>query len=144
MTEADLLRKLAAIEALLRGATSEGEEAAASAARERLAARLGQLAPREQDFHFTIPDLWGRKLFTALATKLGVEPFRYKGQRRTTLVLRTTEETKTLLWTQFLTAHETLSQYLDEVTGRVIREALGQASDDVAERPAQKSLPMAG
>jgi hypothetical protein len=144
VTEADLLRKLAAIEALLEGATSDGEQAAARAARERLATRLGQLPAREEDFHFTIPDIWGRKLFTALAKKLGLEPFRYRGQRQTTLVLRTMQDKKELLWKQFLAAHETLSQYLDEVTERVIREALGQATDDIAVRPAQKSLPIGG
>lgn len=142
MTEADLLRKLAAIEELLQRATSEGEEAAARAARERIASRLEQLPPSEEDFHFTIPDIWGRKLFTALGRKLGLETFRYRGQRRTTLVVRTTEEKKTLLWKQFVSAHETLAQYLDEVTERVIREALGQSTDDVTERPTQKSLPI--
>lgn len=144
MTEADLLRKLAAIEALLKGATTPGEESAARAAQERIASRLGELPARDEDFHFTIPDVWGRKLFTALATKLGLRPFRYRGQRRTTLVVRTKEDKKALLWKQFLSAHETLAQYLDQVTERVIREALGQATEDVEERAEQKSLPLDG
>ncbi len=144
MTEADLLRKLAAIEALVNGATSTGEQNAARAAKDRIEARLGQLPPRCQDFHFTIPDLWGRKLFGALARKLGLEPFRYKGQRRTSLVIHTTAEKKALLWEQFLSAHETLNQYLEEVTDRVIRGALGEATDDVAVRAEQKALPFSG
>jgi hypothetical protein len=56
--------------------------------------------------------------------------------------LKTTKDKKELVWKQFLAAHETLSQYLDEVTEKVIREALGQATDEVAERVEQKALPL--
>jgi hypothetical protein len=139
MTEDDLRRKLAAIEALLRGATSLGELDAARAAKDRIESRLGELP---QDWYFTIHDSSSRKLFTALAGKLGVQTFRYRGQRRTSLVVNTTESRKEVLWRQFLDASEQLRKYLDEVTDRVISEVLGQSTDDVAERAEQKALPL--
>jgi hypothetical protein len=142
MTEADLLRKLSAIEALLQGAATPGENAAAEAAKHRLEARLAQLPPACQDFHFTIHDSSGRKLFGALAKKLGLEAFRYKGQRRTSLVVHCTAAKKDLLWDQFLQAHQILAQYLEEVTNRVIAQTLGQPDAEVAERAEQKVLPL--
>ena len=142
MTEADLLRKLVAIDALLTGATSDGEAAAARAARERIAARLNQLPPREQEYCFSIHSAWGRKLFTALAKKLGIEPFRYRGQRRTTRVIRATDAQMNLLWKQFVDAEQILNRYLDEVTDRVITQSLGTATDDVVEKPEQQALPL--
>lgn len=142
MTEAELLRKLAAIEALVRGATSAGEQEAAKAAKGRIEARLGELPPRCQDWYFTIPDVWDRKLFTALAKKQGHEVFRYRGQRRTSLVIHSTEMEKEQLWQQFRQADQVLRQYLDEVTDRVIREALGQSTDEVAIRAEQLALPV--
>lgn len=144
MNEADLLRKLSAIEQLIRGATTGAEHLAALEAKKRMKARLEQLPKPDQDWHFSIPDLWARKLFTALAKKLGLEPFRYRGQRRTTLVVHSSAEKKDLLWTQFLRADETLRSYLDEVTDRVISQALGGATDEVPERVEQKALPFSG
>ena len=140
MTEADLLRKLAAIEALLGGATSHGEVDAARAAKERIEARLGALPPRCQDWHFTLNEAWSRKLFTAMAKKFGLETFRYKGQRRTSLVIHATLEKKHELWRQFLSAHQAMATHIDELAERLIRQALGEATDDVAERVEQKVL----
>jgi len=42
-----------------------------------------------------------------------------------------------LIWKEFLEANDTLTEYLAEVTNRVIRESLGEMKDDEArERPA--------
>lgn len=111
MTEADLLRKLAAIEALLTGATTDGERDAAQAAKERVEAKL-QTAPAAcQDFHFTLTEAWGRKLFSAMAKKYGLEPFRYRGQRRTTLVIHTTPVKQHEFWRQYLAAHQLMCEW---------------------------------
>lgn len=141
MTESDLLRKLAAIEALLGGATSSGERDAARAARERIEAKLGALPANCQDWYFTLNEAWSRKLFGAMAKKYGLETFRYKGQRRTSLVIHTTPDKKNELWKQFLAAHLAMTTHIDELAERLIRQALGEVTDDVAERVEQKVLP---
>lgn len=141
MTEADLLRKLAAIEALLGAATSSGERDAARAAKERVEAKLGAQPASTEDWHFTLHEIWSRKLFSAMARKSGLETFRYRGQRRTTLVLHTTHARKEQLWQQFVSAHQAMASHIDELTDRLIRQALGEATDDVAERTELKALP---
>ena len=135
MTEADLKRKLAAIEALLHGATTDGERAAAANVLEALKQKGHDEKP--EDFQFTIPDVWARKLFIAMAKKSGLEPFRMRGQRRTTVMVNGKRSfVMERLWKEFGQAHDVLGEYLSEVTDRVIRETLGDAQDDVRERPA--------
>lgn len=42
-----------------------------------------------------------------------------------------------LIWKEFIEANKTLTEYLAEVTDRVIRESLGEVKEDEArERPA--------
>ena len=43
---------------------------------------------RPAEVQFTLPDRWQRRLFTALARRYGIEPYRYKRQRYTTVMLR--------------------------------------------------------
>ena len=64
MTEAELLEKLARIEALFAGTTFEGERNAAANARDKLRARIAELIasdpPREHQF--SLRDIWSVKL----------------------------------------------------------------------------------
>jgi hypothetical protein len=140
VTEADLLRKLSAIEALIAGATTPGEREAAESAKNRISSRIKEAHPASQDFHFSIPDVWARKLFIALASRAGLSPFRYRGQRRTTLVLHCRPSQQLLIWSQFREAERQLRQYLDEVTTRVIQQAVGATTDDVKEHAAAGAL----
>lgn len=135
MTEAELKRKLAAIEALLHGATTDGERAAAQHVLEALKGK----APKEQpeELQFSIHDFWSRKLLIAMLRKAGLEPYRLRGQRRTTVMVRGRRSfVVDVVFKQFLEADRTLSDYLAEVTDRVIRETLGVAEDEAKERPA--------
>ncbi len=135
MTEAELKRKLAAIEALLHGATTDGERAAAKNVLEALK-KKGH-AEKEEELQFTIPDVWARKLFIAMVKKAGFEPYRLRGQRRTTvMVFGKKSFVIDTLWKQFVEAQRVLAEYLQEVTDRVIRETLGEATDEAKERPA--------
>lgn len=135
MTEAELKRKLAAIEAMVLGAMTEGERAAAKHVLEN----FKQKTPDEtcQDLGFTVHDVWARKLFMAMLRKAGLEPFRMRGQRRTTIMVHGRKSLVELIWKEFLEANKTLAEYLSEVTDRVIRESLGEVQEDEArERPA--------
>ncbi len=140
MTEAELKRKLASIEALLQGATTDGERTAAQTVFDRL--KQKGATEQTEDFQFSVPDVWGRRLFIAMFRKAGLQPFRRHGQRATTLMVHGTRSfVIDGVFQQFVEAQGTLAQYLNEVTERVIRETLGEADDEARERPA---LPKGG
>jgi hypothetical protein len=141
--EGTLLEKLRKIEALHAGTSVDGEREAARRAAERIRARLADLRGREDDYelHYRMTDPWKRKLFVALCRRYGLVPFRDAGRRATTVQVRApkTFQERTL-WPEFLALAEELHAHLDELTARVIREAI---NDDVSEatEAAPKALP---
>lgn len=82
-------------------------------------------------------DVWARKLFIAMLRKAGLEPFRMRGQRLTTVMVHGRKSfVVDVVWKGFVEAQQTLIEYLPEVTDRVIRETLGAAESEAKERPA--------
>jgi hypothetical protein len=142
MTEAELLEKLSRIEALFAGTTFEGERNAAANARDKLRARIAELVatdpPREHQF--SLPDIWSVKLMVALLRRYDIEPYRRRGQRKTTLMARMPkrflEET---LWPEFVQLSDELQRYLAEITDRVIAKAVHADATEPKEAP--KPLP---
>ncbi len=126
--ERQLIEKLQRIEALFARAATDGERAAAASAADRLRKRLADLAELDPpiEYRFSVSDGWSRKLMLALLRRYGVEPYRYRSQRRTTVMARVSrrfvEET---LWPEFQEFNRTLQSYLSEMTDRVIAEAIG-------------------
>ena len=133
MDEQNLIEKLRRIEALYAGATTPGERVAAANARDRIRERLRTLKTRavNVEYRFTLSDVWSRKLFLGLLRRYDLEPYRYRGQRYTTVMVRVpksfVEET---LWPEFGELNRTLHAYLDEVTERVIREEIFRDSSE--------------
>ena len=78
MDEAALISKLAKIEALFAGATTEGERAAAASARDRIVARLREVEKADPpiEFKFTLADAWSHRLLLALLRRYGLKPYR--------------------------------------------------------------------
>jgi hypothetical protein len=142
MDEARLLEKLRAIEALFAGATTPGERVAAEDARKRIQLRLKEFEAADPpvEYKFRVGDDWSMKLFMALCRRYDITPYRYPGQRRTTLMARVSrrfvEET---LWPEFEQLSEVLRRHLDEVTGRIIAEAIHEDTSDARDQaePAQ-------
>ncbi len=132
MHEQDLLDKLRKIERLYAGAATPGEKEAAADAIARIKRRIGEAARVERpiEYKFTLTDGWSKKLFTALLRRYELRPYRYRRQRRNTVMVRVprsfVEET---LWPEFLELSKVLQTYLDEVTERVISSAIHQAKD---------------
>jgi hypothetical protein len=143
--EGTLLEKLRKIEALHAGTSVDGEREAARRAAERIRARLAELRGRDEDIEllYSLPDPWKRRLFVALCRRYGLTPFREPGRRATTVQVRAPEvfHRKTL-WPEYLALAEELDAHLEELTTRVIREAI---DDDVSEPTASvpKALPAA-
>jgi hypothetical protein len=147
--EQRLFEKLRRIEALFAGATTEGERLAADAARERIRERLQALSGAEQavEHRFSLRDTWSRRIFVALLRRYGIEPYRYPGQRYTTVMARVAarfvDET---LWPEFQEIHAVLASYLDEVTNRVLTQMIhGDTSEAaVVSQPLQLGAAPAG
>ena len=125
MTEQQLREQLRKISALYEGATTPGERSAAAAAIERVKKAIAAIAYTEpaSEFQFTLPDLWQRRLFSALCRRYGLEPFRYKRQRYTTVVVRAPKTfVNRTLWPEYLQLKDALDRYLNQATDRIIRE----------------------
>ena len=87
-TEQQLRERLRKISALFEGAATAGEREAAAAAIERVKQSLAALPEPPVEFRMTLPDRWQRRLFAALCRRYGLNPYRYKGQRYTTVVVK--------------------------------------------------------
>ncbi len=125
--EEKLIERLRSIERLFDGATTPGERTAAASAMERVRQRLAEMKDTDPatEYKFTLGDGWSRRLFVALLRRYGLKPYRYSGQRRTTVMARVprrfVDET---LWPEFEKLSATLRAFLDDITERVIRESV--------------------
>lgn len=140
MTEEQrLIEKLRRIEALFQRAASDGERAAAGEAAGRVRDRLKETRSEELfEFKFSLPDAWAKALFIALLRRSGIDPYRYSGQRRTTVMARAPKDLiHQEIWPEFEELHRTLHAYLSDVTRRVITTAIhGDFSEpDVRKKP---------
>jgi hypothetical protein len=136
-TEQQLREKLRKITALFEGAATSGERQAAAAAMERLRHSLNAAVKTQPlpETKFSMADQWQRRLFTALCRRYGLEPYRYRGQRYTTVMVRAPRPfVDDTLWPEYLELQAALHAYLNEATERIIREEVYRDTDEAAER----------
>lgn len=141
--ERALQEKLKLIEALHAGATTDGEREAAANARERIKARLAnfQSVDPSLEYSFKTSDLWNKKLLIALLRRYGITPYRYRGQRYTTVMARVPMKfVNETLWPEYLALSKTLSEYLKDITDRVIAEGIESDASEPEERNAPQAL----
>ncbi len=146
MDEASLLEKLRRIEALFAGATTQGEKLAASEARRRIQLRLELLEKEDPpvEYRFRIEDPWSRKLFTSLCRRYEVRTYRYRGQKHASVMAKVSRRfVNETLWPEFEQLGSVLRTYLNEVTERVIAEAIHQDTSDATVVEAPPQLPEA-
>lgn len=137
LDEQKLIEKLQRIEALFAGAATPGERDAAAHARERIRARLSaqQNADPPIEYSFNLRDRWSHKLMIALMRRYQIRPYRYPGQRHTTVMARLPKSfVDETLWPEFEELNRTLASFLSEVTDRVIAHGIesNMAEVDVA------------
>jgi hypothetical protein len=142
--EGSLVEKLRKLEALHAGTSVDGEREAAKRAAERIRARLAELRGREPEvvLRYSLPDPWKRKLFVALCRRYGLQPYREPGRRYSTVLLRAphTFHERTL-WPEFIALSDELGRHLDELTERVIREAIHADVTEATEDASPRALP---
>ena len=142
--EQRLIEKLRRIEALFSRASSDGERAAAEQAASRVHRKLDEARADELlEFKFTLPDAWAKALFIALLRRNGIDPYRYSGQRRNTVMARASKQlVNEEIWPELQELHETLHSYLSEVTQRVIATAIhGDVSEPEVRTKPKELLP---
>jgi hypothetical protein len=136
-TEQQLREKLRKITALFEGAVTAGERQAAAAAIERIRHAL-EAAVKTQplpETKFSFADQWQRRLFSALCRRYGLEPYRYKGQRYTTVIVRAPRAfVDKTLWPEYLELQAALHAYLNDATERIIREEVDGDVGEAKER----------
>lgn len=87
------------------------------------------------EYRFSLSDPWSRRLLIALLRRYGIEPYRYHGQRRTTVMAKVSQKfVEETLWPEFEAFQATLSDYFDEFTSRVIMEVLEEDPRDAEQR----------
>jgi hypothetical protein len=136
-TEQKLREKLRKISALFEGAKTIGERHAAAAAILRVKQAIAALAQTEQpvEMRFTLPDHWQRRLFMALCRRYGLDPYRYRGQRHTTVMVRAPRSfIERTLWPEYWELKVALDEYLNEATERIIREEVYRDAGEAPER----------
>lgn len=132
--EERLIAKLRKIEALFARPSTPGERLAAENARGRIRQRLRQLEKSERpvEFRFSFPDAWSQSLFIAVLRRYGLTPYRYGGQRRTTVMTKaTTTFVNETLWPEFQELNATLRTHLESVTKRVIANAIHEDDSEI-------------
>lgn len=143
--EQRLIEKLQRIEALFSGAATPGERDAAGYARERIRARLREQKQTDPilEYSFKLRDRWSHKLFVALLRRYQIRPYRYRGQRYTTVMARVPKRfVDETLWPEFEELNRTLAEFLAQVTARVIAEGIESNASEVEIDP--HPLPPAG
>ena len=143
LDEKALLDKLRRIEALHSGATTPGERDAAANAIRHIQQRLA-LAEKEAppvEYKFTLADQWSRKLFMALARRYGLKPFRYRGQRYTTIMLRVPKRfVDETLWPEYLELSKALQETLERATDQVLKVVFEQDTTEAEVREEPRAI----
>jgi hypothetical protein len=143
--EGTLIEKLRKLEALHAGTKVDGEREAAGRAAERIRERLAEIRNQEKDnvWQYRVEDRWHQKLFVALCRRYGLKPYRERGQRYTTIMVRMPVGfRKGIFDPHFSALSKEITTELDALTDRVIREAIDEDVSD-AQEEAPKALPPA-
>ena len=114
-----------------------GERQAAAAAMARIRQALESAVKTQPvpETRFSLPDQWSRRLFLALCRRYGLKPYRYKGQRHTSVVVRAPREfIDFTLWPEYLELSQALNSYLNEATERIIREEVYGDTEEAGEQ----------
>ena len=137
MNEKELIQRLRRVENLFAGAATSGERDAAASASDRIRRRLDALEHSDPavEYKFRLNDLWSRRLLLALLRRYGIRPYRYSGQRHTTVMAKVSRSfVQETLWPEFEELDKVLHSYLAETTERVIREGLNADSSEAEVR----------
>lgn len=142
-----LLERMRRVEALFARTDVPGEKAAAERARDAILEQLQKYRQTDPpiEFRFKLADSWSRRLFMALARRYGLQPYRYHGQRHTTVMLRVSKSfCDGVLWPEFRELSDLLESHLETVTSQVIAQVLNASDADETQVVAESSGALPG
>jgi len=85
--------------------------------------------------------MWSRRVFVAVLRRYGINPYRYRGQRYTTVMANLPKSfVEEVLWPEFEKLNGTLRSYLHEITSRVIREGIHRDDSEAEVRQEKQSI----
>ncbi len=122
--ELDLVDYFRASERLFAGLGAEGV-AEADQARSRIRARLQALAgaPDVQEYQCPLKNDWEVLVFHALLKRYGLRPYRYRRQRKTTILVRVSKQfMNELLWPIFTDVCRELCLRFDRLADGLVRD----------------------
>ena len=129
MSEERLREKLRKIEALCRRHDRPPQVPLRSIRRQF----NGRKQERAEEFKFSISDPWSRQLFIVSAAAWH-KPFRYARMHRQTVIVRAPASfVRMTLWPEFEELSQALTSHLDEITQKIIREEVHEATQDAEE-----------
>ena len=134
MTRDEILEKMRKVEALFQSTTQKGEADAALDALGRLSKQLTDLPEKELEFKISLPDPWQRRVFCALARKIGLKPFRRYRQKYSTVMIKCSKAVMDeILWPQYQQLSKLLNTYLMEATEDIIASAIHSDTSEATE-----------
>jgi len=131
-----MIEKMKKIEALFARAGTDGERIAAEAAIERIKQHIEACKRVDPaiEYKFSLDNAWSRGLFIALLRRYGIEPYRRYRQRQTTVMAKVSKTfVDQTLWPEFAALDTVLQDHLDEVTNKIISEAVYAHNEDLKE-----------
>lgn len=109
----DLIDKIRKIEALIAGASTEGERHAAELAKQRLE---GKIASQPLEYTIRLSSSWAKKLFVALCHKFQLQTYRYARQKHTTVMVRVSAPfMNEVLWPAFNQYNKMFNELATEI-----------------------------
>lgn len=142
-----LLERMRRVEALFARTDVPGEKAAAGRARDAILEQIQRYRQSDPpvEFKFTLADAWSRRLFMALARRYGLQPYRYHGQRHTTVMLRISRSfCDNVLWPEYRELSDLLSTHLEQVTSQIISQVLNASDADETQVVAESNPALPG
>jgi len=138
----NILEKIKKIEALIQGATTDGEKKAAVSAKERIVSKYPEVEIfcNKKEYRLYTSDAWHKKLLVALCRKYGIKPYRYYRQKRTTVVVNINEEfLHKVLWKEYLEYSELLEKLVEDITGDLIRKIHQDEQETIIDNSLEES-----
>src|SRR5680860_1439111 len=119
----DILERIKKIEALIRGATTDGERNAAISAKERIIRKYPKIEIKKDAVEYSLytADMWHKKLLLAICRKYGVKPYRYHRQKYTTVMVTINKKfLEDVIWKEYLEFSEQLEELVEDITDDLI------------------------
>ena len=118
-----IINKIKKIESLIARASTAGEKNAAISAKKRLIEKYPELAQNKKikEFKIYTTDFWHKKLLLAICRKYEINPYRYKRQKYTTVMIRTNRKfLDEILWKEYVEFSDLLESLIEDITDEVI------------------------